>query len=68
MGATTGLVCVAALNPHLPAMGFSLGALFAMYIGVLLSSGTWGWVRERTTKRRVLVVGTTAMPQISVWP
>jgi exopolysaccharide biosynthesis polyprenyl glycosylphosphotransferase len=64
MGATTGLVCVAALNPHLPEMGFSLGALFAMYFGVLLSSGTWGWVLERTTKRRVLVIGTTAMTQI----
>ena len=64
MGATTGLVCVAALNPHLPAMRFSLGALLAMYCGVLLSSGTWGWVLERTTKRRVLVVGTTAMTQI----
>ena len=65
MGATTGLVCVAALNPHLPAMRFSLGALFAMYCGVLLSSGTWGWVLERTTKRRVLVVGTTALTQIT---
>ena len=64
MGATTGLVCVAALNPNLPAMRFSLGALFAMYCGVLLSSGTWGWVLERTTKRRVLVVGTTAMSEI----
>ena len=64
MGATTGLVCVAALNPHLAGMRFSLGALVAMYCGVLLSSGTWGWVVERTTKRRVLVVGTTAMAEI----
>jgi exopolysaccharide biosynthesis polyprenyl glycosylphosphotransferase len=65
MGATTGLVCVAALNPLLPGMGFALGALFAMYCGVLLSSGTWGWVLERTNKRRVLVIGTTAMTQIA---
>ena len=64
MGATTGLVCVAALNPHLADMRFSLGALLAMYCGVLVSSGTWGWVLERTTKRRVLVVGTSAMEQI----
>jgi exopolysaccharide biosynthesis polyprenyl glycosylphosphotransferase len=64
MGATTGLVCVAAINPHLHDMRFSLGALIAMFCGVLLSSGTWGWVLERTTKRRVLVVGTTAMTQI----
>jgi exopolysaccharide biosynthesis polyprenyl glycosylphosphotransferase len=64
MGATSGLVCVAALNPHLADMQFSLGALFAMFAGVLLSSGTWGWVLERTTKRRVLVVGTTAMDQV----
>ena len=64
MGATTGLVCVAALNPHLAGMRFSLGALVAMYFGVLLSSGIWGWVVERTTKRRVLVVGTTAMAEI----
>jgi exopolysaccharide biosynthesis polyprenyl glycosylphosphotransferase len=65
MGATTGLVCVAALNPLLADLRFSLGALVAMYWGVLISSGTWGWVLERTAKRRVLVVGTTAMAQIA---
>jgi exopolysaccharide biosynthesis polyprenyl glycosylphosphotransferase len=65
MGATTGLVCVAALNPHVADLRFSLGALVAMYWGVLISSGTWGWVLERTAKRRVLVVGTTAMAQIA---
>jgi exopolysaccharide biosynthesis polyprenyl glycosylphosphotransferase len=65
MGATTGLVCVAAVNPHLAGMRFSLGALVAMYGAVLVTSGTWGWVLERTTKRRVLVVGTTAMTQIA---
>jgi exopolysaccharide biosynthesis polyprenyl glycosylphosphotransferase len=64
MGATTGLVCVAALNPHLAGMRFSLGALVVMYCGVLLTSGIWGWVVARTTKRRVLVVGTTAMAEI----
>jgi exopolysaccharide biosynthesis polyprenyl glycosylphosphotransferase len=65
MGASTGLVCVAAINPHVADLQLSLGALLGMAVGVFVSSATWESVLERTAKRRVLVVGTTAMAEIA---
>jgi exopolysaccharide biosynthesis polyprenyl glycosylphosphotransferase len=65
IGATTGLICVGAVSPHVADMQFSLGALLGMWVGVFLSAGTWEWVLERTTKRRVLVIGTAAVAQVT---
>jgi exopolysaccharide biosynthesis polyprenyl glycosylphosphotransferase len=65
IGTVTGLVCVAAVNPLVSHMQFSLGALLGMALGVYLSSGTWEWVLQRTTKRRILVIGTTAADEIA---
>jgi len=66
MGATTGLVLVAALNPHLPGLGLSVPGLAGTALGVLLSVGVWDCVIERTLgRRRVLVVGSEAVPEVA---
>jgi exopolysaccharide biosynthesis polyprenyl glycosylphosphotransferase len=66
VGTTTGLVCVAALNPHLPGLGLSLPGLAGAGLGVLLSIGLWESVIERTLRRRrVLVVGGGAIPELT---
>jgi exopolysaccharide biosynthesis polyprenyl glycosylphosphotransferase len=65
IGSTTGLVCVAALNPYLPGLRLSLVALLGLWVGILLSSAIWETVLERTAKRRVLVVGTSAVAGIA---
>jgi lipopolysaccharide/colanic/teichoic acid biosynthesis glycosyltransferase len=65
IGSTTGLVCVAALNPYLPGLHLSLGAQLAMWVGIFLTSAIWETVVERTAKRRVLVVGTSAVADIA---
>jgi lipopolysaccharide/colanic/teichoic acid biosynthesis glycosyltransferase len=65
IGSTTGLVCVAALNPYLPGLQLSIGAQLAMWVGIFLSSAIWETVLERTAKRRVLVVGTSAIADIA---
>jgi lipopolysaccharide/colanic/teichoic acid biosynthesis glycosyltransferase len=60
IGSTTGLVCVAALNPYPPGLELSLAALLGLWAGILMSSAVWETVLERSAKRRVLVVGTGA--------
>jgi exopolysaccharide biosynthesis polyprenyl glycosylphosphotransferase len=65
MGAAAGLVCVAALNPYLPGLDMPPPALLATGLGVFLSSGTWDAVLERTARRRVLVIGTTAVVDVA---
>jgi lipopolysaccharide/colanic/teichoic acid biosynthesis glycosyltransferase len=65
IGSTTGLVCVAALNPYLPGLQLSLGAQLGLWAGIFLSSAVWETVLERTAKRRVLVVGTSAVAGIA---
>jgi exopolysaccharide biosynthesis polyprenyl glycosylphosphotransferase len=57
IGSVTGLISVAALNPHLPGLQLSLLALLAAGLGVFVSIGIWESVLERTVgRRRVLVI------------
>jgi len=66
IGATTGLVLVAALNPYLPGLQLTLPGLAGAALGVLLSVGVWDCVIERTLgRRRVLVVGSDAVPELT---
>jgi len=64
IGATTGLVGVAAVNPYLPGMQLSLSAMLAMSAGIFASSAVWEEVLDRTAKRRVLVVGSGAIADL----
>jgi exopolysaccharide biosynthesis polyprenyl glycosylphosphotransferase len=64
IGSTTGLVCVAAVNPYVAGLQLSLGALLGIWVGIFLSSAAWEGVLERTAKRRVLVVGTSAIADL----
>ena len=64
IGSTTGLVCVAALNPYLPGLQLPVSAQLGMWVGIFLSSATWEGVLERTAKRRVLVVGISAVADL----
>jgi lipopolysaccharide/colanic/teichoic acid biosynthesis glycosyltransferase len=64
IGSTTGLNCVAAVNPYLPGLQFSLSAQLGMWVGIFFSSVVWEGVLERTAKRRVLVVGTSAVADL----
>jgi exopolysaccharide biosynthesis polyprenyl glycosylphosphotransferase len=65
LGTFTGLVCVAALNPHLPALHLSPGALVGAAAGIVVSIGVWEWVIERTLcRRRVLFVGSDGHDEI----
>jgi exopolysaccharide biosynthesis polyprenyl glycosylphosphotransferase len=65
IGATTGLVCVAAVNPYLPGLQLTLGAQVGLWAGLLVSSAVWETVLERTARRRVLVIGTDAAAAIA---
>jgi lipopolysaccharide/colanic/teichoic acid biosynthesis glycosyltransferase len=65
IGATTGLVCVAALNPYLPGLQLSVSVQLGMWAGIFVSSATWESVLERTARRRVLVIGTTPVADIA---
>jgi exopolysaccharide biosynthesis polyprenyl glycosylphosphotransferase len=66
IGTATGLVCVAAVNPHLPGLELSLPALLAAAFGILVSIGLWEWVLERTlSRRRVLFVGSTDLAEVA---
>ena len=66
IGTGTGLVCVAALNGHLPGLDFTLTALFGAAFGVFVSIGVWEWLLERTlNRRRVLVVGSTDLAEVA---
>ena len=64
IGAVTGLVCVAAANPIVPDLRLPHGTLLVMAIGVWLSSAAWDSALERTARRRVLVVGNSAVANI----
>jgi lipopolysaccharide/colanic/teichoic acid biosynthesis glycosyltransferase len=64
IGSTTGLVGVMALNPYLPGLHLPVDAQLGMWVGIFFSSAAWEGVLERTAKRRVLVVGTSAIADI----
>ena len=61
IGAVTGLVCVAAANPIVPDLRLPHATLLVMAFGVWLSSAAWDSALERTARRRVLVVGNSAV-------
>jgi exopolysaccharide biosynthesis polyprenyl glycosylphosphotransferase len=66
IGTVTGLVCVAAVNPHLPGLNLSLPALLAAAFGILVSVGVWEWTLERTfSRRRVLFIGSTDLAEVA---
>jgi exopolysaccharide biosynthesis polyprenyl glycosylphosphotransferase len=66
VGATTGLVCVAALNPLLPGLDLSVAALIGAWIGVLASSVAWESVVTRFGgRRRVLVIGSSELADLT---
>jgi exopolysaccharide biosynthesis polyprenyl glycosylphosphotransferase len=64
VGTLTGLVCVMAVNPWVGALQLPLSTLIAMALGVFLSAATWDTVLERVTRRRVLVIGDSAVEEI----
>jgi exopolysaccharide biosynthesis polyprenyl glycosylphosphotransferase len=64
VGTLTGLVCVMAVNPWVGALQLPLSMLIAMALGVFLSAATWDTVLERVTRRRVLVIGDSAVEEI----
>jgi lipopolysaccharide/colanic/teichoic acid biosynthesis glycosyltransferase len=64
IGATAGLVGVAAVNPYVPGLHLTLVALLGMTIGIFASSGVWEDVIDRTVTRRVLVVGSSAVADL----
>jgi exopolysaccharide biosynthesis polyprenyl glycosylphosphotransferase len=64
IGSAAGLVGVAALNPYVPGMQFSLAGLLAMAAGIFVTSAIWEEVLDRTAKRRVLVVGSGAVADL----
>jgi exopolysaccharide biosynthesis polyprenyl glycosylphosphotransferase len=66
IGTTTGIVFVAALNPHLAGLNLSIPALLAAGIGIFVSLGIWECVLERTLgRRRVLVVGSSDLAAVA---
>ncbi len=65
IGSATGLICVAALNPHAPGLEVSLPSLLGMAAGISVSSAVWDTVLERTAPRRVLVIGAPVMQEIA---
>jgi exopolysaccharide biosynthesis polyprenyl glycosylphosphotransferase len=64
VGTLTGLVCVMAVNPWVGALQLPLSTLIAMALGVFLSAAAWDTVLERVTRRRVLVIGDSAVEEI----
>ncbi len=66
IGAATGLICIAALNPYVTGLGLSIPALLGAALGVLASSGIWeSVVRRPAAKRRVLVIGSSAVADVA---
>jgi exopolysaccharide biosynthesis polyprenyl glycosylphosphotransferase len=66
IGTTTGLICAAAVNPHLPGAHLSALTLAAAAFGVFASIGVWECVIERTLgRRRVLVVGSSEVAEVA---
>jgi exopolysaccharide biosynthesis polyprenyl glycosylphosphotransferase len=61
IGSTFGLIGVAAVNPYLPGLQLSPTALLGMSVGIFASSAVWEDVLDHTVKRRVLVVGSSAV-------
>jgi len=64
IGSTAGLIGVAAVNPYLPGLHLPLGALLGMAAGVFASIAVWEDVLDHTVKRRVLVVGSSAVSDL----
>ena len=64
VGAMTGLVCVSAINPLIADLRLPLTALLAMALGVFLSTAAWDSVLEHIARRRVLVIGSSAVEGI----
>ena len=66
IGTTTGLICAAAINPHLPGLQLAPLTLVAAAFGVFASIGIWECVIERTLgRRRVLVVGSSDVAEVA---
>jgi exopolysaccharide biosynthesis polyprenyl glycosylphosphotransferase len=66
LGSATGMIAVAALNPHLPGLRLSLPALLAAALGIFVSIGIWEAVLERTLgRRRVLVIGDSELADVA---
>jgi exopolysaccharide biosynthesis polyprenyl glycosylphosphotransferase len=66
IGSATGIVFVAALNPHLPQLDLSIPALVAAGVGTFVSIGIWESVLERTVgRRRVLVIGSSDLAEVA---
>jgi exopolysaccharide biosynthesis polyprenyl glycosylphosphotransferase len=65
VGALTGLVWVAAINPLIADLRLPLTALLGMALGVFLSAAAWDSVLERIARRRVLVIGSSAVEDIA---
>jgi exopolysaccharide biosynthesis polyprenyl glycosylphosphotransferase len=66
IGTTTGIVFVAALNPHLAGLTLTLPALLAAGLGIFVSLGIWECVLDRTLgRRRVLVVGSSDVAAVA---
>jgi exopolysaccharide biosynthesis polyprenyl glycosylphosphotransferase len=66
IGTATGLVCVEALNHHVPGLGLSPVALLGAALGVLVSIVVWESLLERTLSRlRVLVIGATELAEVA---
>jgi exopolysaccharide biosynthesis polyprenyl glycosylphosphotransferase len=64
VGSVTGLVCVLAVNPLIADLRLPLSALLLMALGVFVSAAAWDSVLERMTRRRVLVIGSSAVEDI----
>jgi exopolysaccharide biosynthesis polyprenyl glycosylphosphotransferase len=64
VGTLTGLVGVMAVNPLIGDLRLPLATLGGMTLGVFLSAATWDTVLERVTRRRVLVIGDSAIGEI----
>ena len=66
IGTATGLVCVAAINAHVPGLDLSLLSLLGAAFGVLVSIVVWECILERTlSRRRVLVVGCSGLAEVA---
>ena len=64
VGTLTGLVGVMAVNPLIGDLQLPLATLLGMALGVFLSAATWDTVLEHVTRRRVLVIGDSAVDEI----
>jgi exopolysaccharide biosynthesis polyprenyl glycosylphosphotransferase len=66
IGTATGLVCVAAMNAHMPGLHLSLLSLLGTAFGILVSITVWECLLERTlSRRRVLVIGCSDLAEVA---